>query len=147
MKNILIVISLLILGGQSLSAQDIVGAWRLISVKGTEPDGRKFMFDRTMIKETKIITKTHYIMITEDAKSDSLIINQCSAGDVKITGNKYEERPTTSTLNLTESTKAILIWTVSGNILTMTGDITLGNGQRVHVDEVRYNRISVPTER
>ena len=146
MKTLLLV-SILTISGLSLSAQDILGTWRLISVQGTEPDGRKFMFDRTMIKETKIITKTHYIMITEDAKSDSLIINQCSAGDVKITGNRYEERPTTSTLNLTESTKAILTWTVSKNILTMTGDITLGNGQRVHVDEVKYSRIDVPVER
>lgn len=146
MKNLL-VISLLIQGGLSLYAQEIVGAWRLISVTGTEPDGRKFMFDKSMIKETKIITKTHYMMITEDAKSDTLIINQCSAGDVIITGNRYEEKPTTSTLNLTEAAKAILTWTVNSHILTMTGDITLGNGQKVHVDEVKYSRISIPIER
>lgn len=140
-------ISMLSIGGLSLSAQSIVGAWQLISVRGTEPDGRKFTFDRTMIRETKIITTTHYMMITQDAKSDSLIINQCSAGDVKITENRYEERPTTSTLKLTKSAKAMFTWTVSHDILTMMGDVILGNGQRVHVDEVKYSRIGLPIEK
>lgn len=146
MKKLILALTLSI-SGLPLPAQDLLGAWRLISVSGTEPDGRKFLFDSTMIKETKIITKTHYMMITEDAKSDSLIINQCFAGDVKIIGNKYDERATTSTLNLTDSARAIFTWTVNNNMLTMTGDITLSNGQKVHVDQVKYSRIHVPMER
>jgi hypothetical protein len=146
MKNLLLVLLFTILAF-STKAQDIIGAWRLISVKGTEPDGRSFMFDRSMIKETRIITSTNYIMITEDAKSDSIIVNQCSAGDVTIKGNQYEETPTTSTLHLTALAKATFVWAVKNNILTMIGDITLGNGQKVHVNEARYKRIQLAPER
>lgn len=124
-------------------AQDLLGAWRMISVRGTEPDGRKFQFDDTMVKETKLITANHYIIISQDAKSDSLLLGQSSAGDVKISGQKYQETPTTSILKLTSKAGAVFVWKVDHDLLTMSGTVTLANGQKVTVDELRYRRIKL----
>jgi hypothetical protein len=50
-----------------LLAQEIYGAWQMVSVKGTEPNGQKFSFDESQIHETKIITPGHFMMISQDA--------------------------------------------------------------------------------
>ena len=67
--------------GLALSAvaqHPLVGTWNMISVKGIDADGNRFFLDTTSVKETKIITPTHYMLIAWDVESDSLIFNRTS---------------------------------------------------------------------
>jgi hypothetical protein len=141
MKTNLTVLIIVLLAASYTNAQSLNGRWRLISVKGTEPDGKKFMFDDRMVKETVIINGVHFLKISQDPKTDSLLIEQTFAGDLKITGNKFEEIPTISAMSLSDKAKANFTWRIENDRLIESGEITLSNGMKVVVEESVYKRL------
>ena len=47
----------------AVAQHPLVGTWNMISVKGVDADGKRFFLDTTSVKETKIITPTHYMQM------------------------------------------------------------------------------------
>src|SRR5688572_10258404 len=92
MKIILTTLLLLISNFNIWSQQHpLIGTWEMISIKGLNASGEYFSDDTTTVREIKIITPTHYMLIAHDVEGDSLVFNRCYAGSIKLDGNKYNE--------------------------------------------------------
>lgn len=93
-KTPLSLLVLLVLAGFLASAQHpLVGTWEMTSIAGVNVDGQKFKLDSTTIRETKLITPTHYFLIAMDNEDGNWKFNRCYFGSVKIDGGKYFEIP------------------------------------------------------
>ncbi|HET9486061.1 MAG TPA: hypothetical protein VFO54_01430, partial [Chryseosolibacter sp.] len=129
-------ISLLILFvclvGHHVSAQHaLVGTWEMLSGKGINADGEPFSIDTTTVKETKIITPTHYMLIAWDVDKDSLMFNRTMAGEVRLEDDKYIEIPTQASVQIFENVKADFTWKLDGDIFTQSGTIVRPDGKTV----------------
>ena len=51
----------------------LVGTWEMVTIKGIDANGEKFSSDTSAIREIKIITPTHYMLIAQDVEGDSLV--------------------------------------------------------------------------
>ncbi len=71
----------------------LVGTWKVVSITGTDGDGKKITYDGSQFVETKIITPNHYSLITQIKEGDSLVFNKAIVGTVRTEGNKYIETP------------------------------------------------------
>src|SRR5688572_33298277 len=99
MKNFSAFLALFVLFSVTLYAQHpLVGTWEMVSIKGIDANGEKFSSDTSAIREIKIITPTHYMLIAQDVEGDSLVFNRCYAGTIKIDGDRYNEMPMLSSV-------------------------------------------------
>ncbi len=71
----------------------LVGTWEMVSIKGIDADGKKFSVDTMSVREIKIITPTHYMLIAHDVVADSLVFNRSYAGKITFDGKKFNEVP------------------------------------------------------
>jgi hypothetical protein len=122
----------------------VEGAWEMVSIKGVGADGERFSFDTTSIREVKIITATHYMLIAHDVVDDSLIFNRTYVGKIKIEGNTYLEMPMYSSLPIFENVKSDFTWQVSGDNFIQAGTFTRPDGKTIKVDELLFVRIKTP---
>lgn len=120
----------------------LVGTWEMISVKGIGADGEAFFFDTTAVKETKIITPTHYMLIAWDTDGDSLIFNRTMAGKVSLDGNKYIEIPTQASVQIFDNVKADFFWKLDGDLFTQSGTIIRPDGKKVVLEELIFKRVT-----
>lgn len=78
----------------SSQVKDIVGTWKLVSQKITQPDGRIYIADSASLNSKKIYTPTTFVNIGErvipEAGGEKLIVS-CAGGRYSIKGNVYEE--------------------------------------------------------
>lgn len=75
------------------SQHPLTGTWELISTKGVSVDCDPFVIDTASVREIKIITPTHYILIAHDVDGDSLVFNRSYTGKVFVDGDRYTENP------------------------------------------------------
>jgi hypothetical protein len=120
----------------------LVGTWQMISLKGTNADGEKFSLDTTNVREIKIITPTHYILIAHTVDGDSLIFNRSYAGTVKLDGSRYIETPLVSSLPLFENVKQNFTWKLEGDLFTQAGTFTRPDGKTIILDELVFRKIT-----
>ena len=73
----------------SFGQHPLFGTWELVSIKGINAAGERFSADTSTIREVKIITPTHYMLIADDVENDSLVFNRCYFGTIRIDGDKY----------------------------------------------------------
>ena len=118
----------------------LVGTWEMISVKGTDADGNPFFFDTTAVKETKIITPTHYMLIAWDVEKDSLIFNRTMAGQVRLENEKYIEIPTQASVQIFEDVRVDFTWKLEGDIFTQSGTIIRPDGKSILLEALIFKR-------
>jgi hypothetical protein len=136
--------SLLLSVAQLFAQHPLVGTWEMVSIKGVNAAGEKFYNDTTTVRETKIITPTHYILIAQDVENDSLIFNRCYAGTIRLEGNKYIEEPTISSAALFDNVKTDYTWTVQGDKFIQSGTFTRPDGKKVTLDEMVFRKVKTP---
>ena len=127
---------------EALAQHPLVGTWEMISVKGIGADGEPFFFDTTSVRETKIITPTHYMLIAWDVDQDSLIFNRTMAGQVSLDGNKYIEVPTQASVQIFDNVKANFFWKLEGDLFTQSGTIVRPDGKEVVLEELIFKKVT-----
>lgn len=143
MKTIIIsilAISLAVVEG--VAQHPLVGTWEMVSVKGVGADGEPFFFDTTSVRETKIITPTHYMLIAWDVDEDSLTFNRTMAGKVSLDGNKYIEVPTQASVQIFDNVKVDFFWKLEGDRFTQSGTIVRPDGKEVVLEELIFKRVT-----
>jgi hypothetical protein len=119
----------------------LVGTWEMISVKGVGADKEPFFFDTTSVKETKIITPTHYMLIAWDVEGDSLMFNRTMAGNVRAEKQKYIEIPTQASVEIFENVKVDFSWKLEGDIFTQSGTIVRPDGKPIVLEALIFRRV------
>jgi hypothetical protein len=121
----------------SLHAQHaLTGTWQLIKTTGVNADGEKFSLDTTQVREIKIITPTHYMLIAHDVDGDSLTFNRCYAGKVTVTKNQYIETPLMSSLQIVDNVQTDFTWKLEKNHFIQSGTVIRPDGKKVQVELV-----------
>lgn len=122
MKKVFLFLAFSIALGYELYAQHpLEGTWEMVSIKGINADGEKFYLDTTSVRETKIITGTHYMLLARDKEGNRWTFNRCYAGTVKMDGNKYYEYPIMSSLRIFENVTTDFQWKVEKDRFIQTG--------------------------
>jgi hypothetical protein len=120
------------------------GTWEMVSLSGINVDGEKFYLDSTTVKETKIITSSHYILIAMDKVGDEWIFNRCYAGAVRMQGQTYYEIPAISSLRIFENVKTDFRWRIEGDRFIQSGTITRPDGKQIILHEFVFARSRQP---
>ena len=121
------------------------GTWEMVSISGINVDGEKFYLDSTTVKETKIITSSHYILIAMDKVGDGWVFNRCYAGTVRMKGQKYYEMPVISSLRIFENVKTDFSWKMDGDRFIQSGTITRPDGKQIILHEFVFARSRQPS--
>ena len=122
----------------------LVGTWDMVSIKGINADGQEFSIDTTTVRETKIITPTHYILIAMDVRGDSLVFNRSYAGTIRLDGNKYNEMPLQASVQIFDNVKTDFTWKVEGDIFTQSGTFTRPDGKKIVLHAMVFKRANRP---
>ena len=125
----------------SYAQHPLVGTWEMVSIKGIDANGEKFSSDTSAIREIKIITPTHYMLIAQDVEGDSLVFNRCYAGTVKFDGDTYNENPMISSSTIFDNVKTDFKWKVSGDRFIQSGTLTRPDGKKVVLHELVFRRV------
>ena len=142
MKTPILLILVISLTGLSAAAQHpLVGTWEMMSGKGINADGERFSFDTTSVKETKIITPTHYMLIAWDVDGDSLIFNRTMAGQFRLDGEKYIETPTHASVQIFDDVRVGFTWKLEGNVFTQSGTLVRPDGKKVVLEALVFRRV------
>lgn len=143
MKTKTVLLAALLMTCAQLFAQlPIVGAWELLSMKGTNFAGQPTFVDASMQKVIKIITPTHYMLIAHDVKGDSLVFNRSHAGEVILDGNKYIETIKSVSWENPMPTTCIFYWKAEGDKLIKYGSITREDGKTATQEMMVFKRIN-----
>ena len=143
MKHTFFLIIMFYLTHVPVAAQHpLVGTWEMISVKGVGADGEPFFLDTTSVRETKIITPTHYMLIAWDVGEDSLIFNRTMAGQVRLEKEKYIEIPTHASVQIFENVKVDFTWKLEGDIFTQSGTIVRPDGKLIVLEALIFQRVT-----
>lgn len=133
--------AMLLCSTQIFAQHPLVGTWEMISIKGLNADGEKFSIDTTTVRETKIITSTHYMLIAQDVQGDSLVFNRCYAGEVRLEGNKYIEIPTQASIQIFDNVKTDFSWEVKGDEFIQSGTFIRPDGKKIVLDAMVFKRV------
>lgn len=141
-RNVLL-LALLLFCSMQLSAQNnpLVGTWKAVSLKGTASDGSKISLDSSEFKETKIITPTHYMLITHRKQGDSLVFDKAIAGTVGIEGNKYIETPMYFSQEVNDQAKMDFTYKLEGDTFIQAGTITYPDGKVATLDALVFQKV------
>jgi hypothetical protein len=144
-RNSLLLFYFLILTSYFATGQHpLVGTWEMVSIEGVNVDGEKFKLDSTTIRETKIITPTHYILIARDNEDGNWKFNRSYSGKTKIDGSKYYEIPVVSSQRIFENVTTDFNWKIDGNEFIQSGFITRPDGKTIILDKFVFRRSEVP---
>jgi hypothetical protein len=143
MKIFIVYATAFLLSSMQLVAQHpLVGTWEMVSMKGTDKDGKKFSVNTSMMRETKIITPTHYMLINHQVKGDSVIFDRCHAGTARVEGNKYIETPLLASWDsLSNDVKTDFAWNVMGDKFIQSGVISYPDGTKATLEALVFQKV------
>lgn len=130
----------LIVCNPATAQHPLIGTWEMVSIRGINADGEKFSEDTSSIREVKIITATHYMLIAHDVEGDSLAFNRCYAGTVEFDDKKYIETPLLSSVPIFENVKTDFTWKIDGDNFTQAGTLVRPDGKKVIIEELVFQR-------
>jgi hypothetical protein len=134
---------LLLISVRVFSQHSLVGTWEMVSIKGINADGEKFSLDTTTVREIKVITPTHYMLIAHTVDGDSLIFNRSYAGTLRLDGDHYIEVPLISSLPIFDNVKQDFKWKLDGpNKFIQYGSFTRPDGKTIVLDELVFRRVA-----
>ncbi len=146
MKTKLIFLILMLICSMTIFAQHpLVGTWEMVSIKGTDADGKPINWNTKTLRITKIITPTHYMLIQHIVRNDSVIFSLAHAGPIQFEDNKYSHTSTLGSAASTIGSKYDYTWNVKGNQLIQAGTIKGADGKKSVIDELVYKRVSGPS--
>ena len=125
----------------AVAQHPLVGAWEMVSIRGINAAGEKFSDDTTHIREVKIITPTHYVLIAHDVEGDSLVFNRCYAGTIQVQGTKFTETPTLSSVSIYDNVKTDFNWKIDGDKFIQSGTFTRPDGKKIILEQLLFQRI------
>lgn len=125
----------------AVAQNPLVGTWEMISIKGVNAAGERFFHDTSTIREIKIITPTHYMLIAHDVEGDSLVFNRCYAGTIQLDGAKYNEIPMLSSVQIFADVKTEYTWKVTGDRFIQSGTLIRPDGKKIILDELIFQRV------
>lgn len=143
MKHCIAVVMLSFAAIGAIAQHELVGTWELLTATGTDADGKPFAIDTTTVRETKIITPTHYILIARNVEGTSESFNRCYAGTVEVAGNRYMETPRMSSLQIVMDLKTDFTWERKGDLFIQRGTILRPDGKTVTA-ELTFRRVEMP---
>jgi hypothetical protein len=126
---------------QVIAQHPLVGTWELVSIKGVNAEGEKFSDDTSHIREVKIITPTHYMLIAHDVEGDSLVFNRCYAGTIHVQGNKFNEIPTLASVSIYDNVKTDFTWKIEGDKFIQSGSLIRPDGKKIILEELIFQRM------
>ncbi|MDO1448371.1 hypothetical protein Q0590_18995 [Rhodocytophaga aerolata] len=143
MRSIKIIIALLLFSSLQLLAQnDHVGTWKLLSAKYTSSSGETDYFTNAKVKETKIITPTHFmwmIQLTDSLDNSNKVLPTASSaggGTYMMMGNdKYIEALEYASWEDYAKDKTNFTLNIDGDIMVQTGTISYPNGSKLTLEE------------
>lgn len=143
MRTIKIIIVLLIFSSSQLIAQNNhVGTWKLLSAKYISSSGETDYFTNNKVKETKIITPTHFIWMIQLADSlntsNKVLPTASSAGGgtyMMLGNDKYIEALEYASWENYAKDKTNFTLKIEGDIMVQTGNITYPNGSKLTLEE------------
>jgi hypothetical protein len=141
MKTACILTSLLLTAALATAQNPLVGTWELVSIKATDTAKNKIELDQSAVREMKVITPTHYMLITHRVSADTLIFDKAIAGTIKITGNKFVETPLYTSNEGDLKVKTDFTWKVQGDKFTESGSITFPDGKKIVLQELVFQRV------
>jgi hypothetical protein len=145
MKTRLAILGAILLFSFTLAAQHpLIGTWEMVSIKGIGAGGEKFSIDTSTVREVKIITPTHYMLIAHDVQGDSLVFNRSYAGTIKLDGNKYIEYPTQASVQIFDNVKTDFTWKIEGDKFIQAGTLIRPDGKKVVLEEMVFKRVKTP---
>jgi hypothetical protein len=145
MKTPLSILGALLLVSFTLAAQHpLIGTWEMVSIKYINVDGEKLSIDTSSVREVKIITPTHYMLVAHDVQGDSLVFNRSYSGTIKLEGNKYIEYPKQASVQIFENVKTDFTWKVEGDKFIQAGTIIRPDGKKVILEEMIFRRVKTP---
>lgn len=139
--SVILFLSICVTGELVVAQHPLVGTWEMISVKGIDADGDPFFDDTSTVRETKIITPTHYMLIAWDVDNDSLTFNRTMAGQVRLENEKYIEIPTHASVQIFENVEANFTWKLEGDVFTQSGTIRRPDGKVVVLEALVFKRV------
>lgn len=145
MKAIFLASAVLIFLSANAQNHPLVGTWEMVSIEGINADGKAFKLDTTDVRETKIITPTHYMLIAMDVRKDSLVFNRSYAGEVKMNGNRYLENPLVASVQIFNNVKSDFTWKVEGDFFTQSGSFTRPDGKKIILHSLKFRRVTSTT--
>jgi hypothetical protein len=116
------------------------GTWEMVSISGKNADGENFYLDSSTVRETKIITPTHYMLNARDKVNNAWIFNRCYAGTTKMDAHNYFESPLLSSLRIFENVTTDFTWKIEGDRFIQSGTITRPDGKKIILDEFIFRR-------
>jgi hypothetical protein len=123
----------------------LVGTWELVSFKGVDTAKNKMVLDQSMVRETKIITPTHYMLIAHRVVADTLVFERAIAGAIKVTGTKFVETPMYASNKDDMTAKTDFTFKAQGDKLIQSGTITLAGGKQIKLEELVFQRVTAST--
>jgi hypothetical protein len=140
MRTLLVLLTLCLSVAEVSAQHPLVGTWEMISVRGIGADGEPFFLDTTAVRETKIITPTHYMLIAWDVDNDSLIFNRTMAGEVRLENEKYIEVPLYASVQIFENVDVDFTWKLDGDLFTQSGTIVRPDGKKILLEALIFKR-------
>jgi len=126
----------------TLAQHPLIGTWKMISIKARGAGGEPFFLDTTSVREIKVITPTHYMLMAYTIEGDSLVFNRAYAGTVVFEGQRYLERPEFSSLQIFDNVNSNFTWKVEGNRFIQSGSFTRPDGKTIFLDEMIFERVT-----
>ena len=126
---------------QIFAQHPLVGTWEMVSIKGTDTNGEEFFANTSTLREIKVITPTHYMLIAQGVKGDSLIFHRSLAGTVSFEGDKYAETQTVGSWDDFKTATYTFDWKVNRDKFVQSGTITLDDGKTITLDELLFQRV------
>jgi hypothetical protein len=141
MKTTIVFCFLILIALGAVAQNSLFGTWEMISIKGINADNERFSYDTTTVREIKVITPTHYMLIAENIVGDSVVFNRSYAGTVKLDGNRYIETPLISSLPIFDNVKSNFTWKIQGDKFIQAGTFTRPDGKTIILEEMLFKKV------
>jgi hypothetical protein len=119
----------------------LVGTWQVVSIKATDSDGKKMSLDGSQFKETKIITPTHYVLITHMKQGETMVFDKAMAGTVRVEGNMYIETPEYVSDPVLALEKTNFTYKLEGDKFIQSGTFTTADGKTGTIEELVFQKV------
>ncbi len=104
--------------------------------------GRNFRLTTTSVREIKIITATHYMLIACDVSGDSISFNRTMAGTVRLDGDRYFENPMHASVEIFPNLKVDFKWRLSGGKFIQSGTVVRPDGKTIVLEELVFRKVT-----
>jgi hypothetical protein len=150
MRKLSVILAFCIFSTIQLFAQNAhVGTWKLLSAKYLSSSGETDYFTNLIVKETKIITPTHFmwmIQLPDSLDPTKKVLSSAGGGTyMMLAGNKYIEALEYASWDEYAKDKTNFSLQIDGDIMIQTGYISYPDGSQLTLEET-WRRENLPPQ-